>query len=296
MAKYIALLGDPDSWHVGQLARAFGARGWRVRVDDARDRRQWEAGLREAQRPDVLWVRQLSSGNTEQTIFRMDLLYHWAFQGTWVINPPQALERTVDKYFTQLLLEHAGVPVVPTVVTEDRDTVMDLIDRWGKVVVKPLFGSQGKGILLLEDREVGWRVINTLSKVGSVFVVQPFVQYRQDVRVLVAAGAVMGQMGRRSRDWRANLARGGEPVQVALPAETLRLAQSACDALHCWYAGVDLLEMPNGQWAVLEVNGVAGWQGLQRLTRFNIAERLAEEVDHALERRGHSQLVDRSGI
>jgi RimK family alpha-L-glutamate ligase len=244
--------------------------------------------------PDVLWVRHLSSGNSEQTIFRMDLLYHCAFRGTWVINPPEALERAVDKYFTQLLLEKVELPVVPTLVTESREMILAQLDAWGQVVLKPLFGSQGKGILLLEDKDVAWRVLTMLGKVGSVFVAQPFIAYQRDVRVFVVGGRVVAQMARQSSDWRANVARGAEPLATVLPPRARQLALRAAEVLHCWYAGVDLLETPDGEWILLEVNGVAGWQALQRVTPWNIAGHLASEVEHALGRRSHSESHHRS--
>ncbi|MCY0879339.1 MAG: RimK family alpha-L-glutamate ligase [Firmicutes bacterium] len=282
MAKRVAILGEVASWHVKELERAFGVRGWETAVVDAGDFRAAEGLLHRAPRPEVLWVRHLSSGNTEQTIFRMDLLYHCAFQGMWVINPPEALERAVDKYFTQMLLERADLPVVPTVVSESRERILERLDAWGTVVVKPLFGSQGKGLFLLEDKDVAWRVLTMLGKVGTVFLAQPYIPYRRDVRAFVVNDRVLAQMERKSGDWRANVARGAVPAAAALPARARRLAVEAAHVLHCWYAGVDLLETAEGEWRILEVNGIAGWQGLQRVTPFNLADRLAEEVDHAL--------------
>ncbi|MDP1791272.1 MAG: RimK family alpha-L-glutamate ligase, partial [Methylibium sp.] len=51
------------------------------------------------------------------------------------------------------------------------------------------------------------------------------------------------------------------------------------------YAGIDLLPTADGP-QVLEVNGVAAWQGLQRVTRFSIARAL---VDDLLDRKHAAQ-------
>jgi glutathione synthase/RimK-type ligase-like ATP-grasp enzyme len=49
------------------------------------------------------------------------------------------------------------------------------------------------------------------------------------------------------------------------------------------YAGIDILPCGSTQTLqVIEVNGVAAWQGLQRVTAFNIARTL---VDDLLDRR-----------
>ena len=59
------------------------------------------------------------------------------------------------------------------------------------------------------------------------------------------------------------------------------LAERAAAALALDYAGVDLIPSADGI-QVLEVNGVAAWRGLQRVTRFNIARAI---VDDLLDRR-----------
>jgi tetrahydromethanopterin:alpha-L-glutamate ligase len=59
--------------------------------------------------------------------------------------------------------------------------------------------------------------------------------------------------------------------------ELARLAVAAARALDMDYAGVDLLPSPEGI-QVIEVNGVAAWQGLQRVTRFNIAAVLVDDL------------------
>lgn len=278
----VILLGDPASWHIKELTRAFTGRSWEVRVADAKNRAEWEAVQHRATLPRLLWIRQLSSGNTEQTIFRMDLLYHWAIRGTAVINSPRALERTVDKYFTQILLERAGIPVPQTLVTEDRDLALATVADWGQAVLKPLFGSQGKGLMLLDSPEMAWRVLNTLNKVGTVFYLQKFIPYQADVRILIAFDQVVAAMQRESMDWRANVALGGRPRHFPVPDVVAAMAIKAARQLECTYAGVDCLLAEDGRWYVLEINGIAGWQGLQTVTPFNIASRLVEMAHHAL--------------
>ncbi len=279
----VFLLGDPESWHIQELHRAFLQGGYAVRVLDACVRKDSEAVQHLSAVPHLLWVRRLSSGNVEQTIFRMDLLYHWTLRGTTVINSPRALERTVDKYFTQILLEKSGIPVPQTLVTEDRDVAMDTVKTWGQAVLKPLFGSQGRGMMRLDNPDIAWWTFNNLNKIGTVFYLQRFIPYQADVRILVAFGQVISAMQRDSLNWRANVALGGQPRPYTVPPEVARMAISAAESLDCVYAGVDCIWGEDGEWYVLEVNGIAGWQGLQTVTSFNIAKRLVEMVDNALD-------------
>jgi glutathione synthase/RimK-type ligase-like ATP-grasp enzyme len=88
-------------------------------------------------------------------------------------------------------------------------------------------------------------------------------------------------MRRISSHWIHNVAQGArcEPQSLAHGdgPELARQAVAAAHALDMDYAGIDLLPSPDGI-VVLEVNGVAAWQGLQRVTPARIAQRLVDDL------------------
>ena len=113
----------------------------------------------------------------------------------------------------------AGVPTPPTIVCERYDGAMQAFERLGgDVVVKPLFGAMGNGIVRVEDRDVAHRVFRALELERTVYYVQRTIAPagRRDLRVLVVAGEVAGAMERVTDSWRANIARGARPRAVAL--------------------------------------------------------------------------------
>ncbi|HWB43532.1 MAG TPA: hypothetical protein VG500_19890, partial [Gemmatimonadales bacterium] len=87
---------------------------------------------------------------------------------------------------------------------------------------------------------------------------------------------------RRADGWRTNISRGGEARPARLPAEWAGLAVRAAAAVGAEYAGVDLLPAKDGSINVLEVNGIPGWEGLQKATGLDVAGAL---VDHLARRR-----------
>jgi glutathione synthase/RimK-type ligase-like ATP-grasp enzyme len=98
------------------------------------------------------------------------------------------------------------------------------------------------------------------------------------MRVLVSAGEVVGAMRRRSEQWITNVRQGARPIAVTPSQLEADAALRAARALGAICAGVDLIADVDGAPLVLEVNSMAGWSGLQRVTGFSIAERLAADV------------------
>ena len=102
---------------------------------------------------DGVLVRMMPPGSLEQVVFRMDALHRLAAAGVPVLNPPRAVEAAVDKYLTLALLAAAGLPVPATWAGESAsEALAAFAELGGDVVVKPLFGSEGHGLVRLSDQ------------------------------------------------------------------------------------------------------------------------------------------------
>jgi RimK family alpha-L-glutamate ligase len=229
-------------------------------------------------------ARIIPAGSLDQVIYRVDALHWIERRGIPVMNSPRAIERSVDKFYTTALLQEAGLPTPETVVCENAADAMAAAIAMGDVVVKPLFGSMGHGMMRVSDPDMAFRVFRTLEQLRAVFYVQRVVDHGgRDVRAFVVDGRVIGAIERRAPgdDWRTNVARGGSARAVELPREWETLALRAAAALGADYAGIDLLPSRDGRVFVLEVNGIPGWRALQQATGVDVANAIVE----CLERR-----------
>jgi RimK family alpha-L-glutamate ligase len=281
----VAVLGASGSWHSRGLIGALAARGHEVVAIPATRLRSVVGGADgvhvlapdgvSLDGLDLLIVRGLPRGSLEQVIFRMDALHVVAEQGVRCVNHPRAIERTIDKSWASAVLARAGIPTPPTIVCERYDDAMQAFSELGgDVVVKPLFGAMGSGIVRVEDRDVAHRVFRALELERTVYYVQRCVAPagRRDLRVLVVAGEVAGAMERVTDSWRANVARGGRAKAVDLGEEERGPALAAAAAVGADVAGVDLLVCPDGSVVVLEVNGIPGWQALQSVCERDLTQ------------------------
>src|SRR5205085_109022 len=223
----IALLAGGDGWHVRDLQRAAALLGHEASTVDFR---RVVAGVAVAAHSlssfDAVLVRTMPPGSLEQVVFRMDVLHRLHARGVRVLNPPAAVETCVDKYLATARLAAAGLPVPATIVCQHADAALEAFTALGgDVVVKPLFGSEGRGMVRLTDPELAWRTFRTLERLQSVLYLQRFIAHPGwDLRAFILGEHVIAAMRRHANGgWRTNVAQGGrgEPVQLSANEEQL---------------------------------------------------------------------------
>ena len=152
-----------------------------------------------------------------------------------------------------------------------------------KLVQKPLFGAQGKGLRLIES-------IADLAppeEVSGAYYLQEFVEpaqdHHQDWRLFVCAGRVIAAMVRHGSSWITNIKQGARAKAAIASQELVELALRAASCVGADYAGVDIIQGRDGRFFVLEVNSMPAWNGLQRVSRVRISDRLVDAfLDAAL--------------
>jgi RimK family alpha-L-glutamate ligase len=183
---------------------------------------------------------------------------------------------------TSLLLARAGIPSPAVWVCESEDkarsVVSEQVQRDARVVLKPLFGNCGRGLLLLEDAGQ----LPAPEEVEGIYYLQEYVdqgnRQGRDWRVFVIGDQAVAAMERVSEHWITNRARGGQCLPAVLTDELRRLAERCAQVTGTGYAGVDIIRDREGNYLVLEVNSVPAWRGLQSVWQADIAELLAEDL------------------
>lgn len=301
----IGVLGNSDSWYVRELQRAGGELGHEVgrlefpRIVAACGVRtatvsEWPVLSVSGPLPDgrgtvdadlstfdAVIIRTMPPGSLEQVVYRMDVLARLEARGVTVLNSPKSVECAVDKYLTTAKLEEAGLPVPATVVCEDSDDALAAFERLGgDVVVKPIFGSEGRGILRVSDPDLALRTFRTLERLDAMLYLQRFVEHRGfDIRVLVLDGRVLGGMRRVSEgDFRTNVSREGRGEAHVVTDLEAEWALRAAAATGARFAGIDILYDHDGQGFVIEVNAVPGWRAFEKVTGMDVARVVIEAV------------------
>jgi RimK family alpha-L-glutamate ligase len=283
----IGIIASAPGWHVSALQLALEQRGIAApRIPITRllaqigDQPHITCQSDSLDSYAVLLVRGIPTGSLEQVIFRIDALHRLENLGIQIINTTNTIERTVDKFYTSSLLEDAGLPTPRTIVTERFNEAMTAFTELGSdVIVKPLFGSEGRGMLRVNDPDLAHRVFRALELGRYVYYLQQYIPHDNwDIRTLVIGHQVVAAMKRIGDGWKTNVAQGASTQALQLTPEMELLSLQAAQAVQAHYAGVDLLCAADGQCYVLEVNSIPGWRGLQAATRLDIAGMIVEHI------------------
>lgn len=284
---HLALLIEEGrgEWHARRIVRALQVCGAKVTVSSL-PHCAFDTGLESGidipgfagRLPDGVFVRSISAGTLEQITFRLGLLHALRESGVRVWNDARVIERCVDKSQTTFLLHKAGIPTPRTRVVETevhaREYTQDL-DR--TLVLKPLFGSQGKGIGLIHSESE----LPCGPTVDHMYYMQDYVAPNdglfEDWRVLATRRRIVAAMARQGTTWVTNIHQGGKARALVPDGEMAAISMAAMRAIDADYAGIDLIRTPSGQLQVLEVNSNPAWRGLQTVADINIAEAIAHD-------------------
>ncbi|MFX0095171.1 MAG: ATP-grasp domain-containing protein [Candidatus Hodarchaeota archaeon] len=243
------------------------------------------------------------SPSFEQRMFRRNILHTLELFGKKLLNSPKSIEFAADKYLTSAILQANNLPTPRTVVCENiKNAIKGFYELGARVVSKPVYGSEGRGLIYLDDIGIAERIFFYLASINSVIYLQEFVDHPgRDIRVIVLGGEALCAMYRYSpknvhsilqrssnskkveknqlpvgiKNWKTNIHAGGKPEYCPLTDEITELAIKASEALGLELAGIDLIETKEG-YSILEANSRPGWQGMMKVQNIDIPKAIVE--------------------
>ena len=185
-----------------------------------------------------------------------------------VVNNPTEVRNAPEKLF---VTDFPGVQP-PTLITSDHEAIYDFRERHGDMVLKPLHGGGGSGVVRLKADDPNLDALLELhALIGRDQVIaQKFIPAvsKGDKRVLLVDGEPVGAINRIPAEGqvRSNLARGGRAAAVDLTARDLELCAIIGPELKrrgLLFVGIDVI----GDY-LTEIN-VTSPTGAQQLKRFS---------------------------
>src|SRR4051812_22051196 len=188
--------------------------------------------------------------------------------GTLVLNDPASVRNAPEKLF----VTHFPDLMPPTLITSDKEAVLDFRARHKDIIVKPLFGNGGAGVFHItpEDENLGALLETFTALYREPVIVQRYLpEIRQgDKRIILIEGEAVGAVSRvpQQGEARANFHAGG----LAKATELTRREQDICAAIGptlreqgLVFVGIDVI----GDY-MTEIN-VTSPTGIQEINRLN---------------------------
>lgn len=222
------------------------------------------------------------------TFYGTAVVRQFEMAGTFSANESQAIARSRDKLRSLQLLAREGIDLPVTGClrsAQDSDAVIDAVGG-APLVVKLLEGTQGRGVVLAENRAAARSVIAAFRQLDANILAQEYIEESggDDYRALVVDDEVVAAMCRHAApgEFRSNLHQGGTAEVAELTEEERDLARHATRALGLGVAGVDLLRSERGP-LVLEVNSSPGLEGIEKTTGVDVAGRIVGFVERSVD-------------
>jgi glutathione synthase len=204
---------------------------------------------------------------------------------TLIVNDPVEVRNAPEKLF----VTHFAKLMPPTLITSDREEILSFRKEYGDIVLKPLFGNGGRGVLHVSPEDEN---LNALLELFTELYREPIVVQRYlpevrdgDKRIILVEGKAVGAINRipPPGEARSNLHVGGKAEKAQLTAHDRLICESIGESLRergLIFVGIDVIGK-----CITEIN-VTSPTGIREIDRFDnisVEEKIwdAIEVRHA---------------
>ena len=200
-----------------------------------------------------------------------------------VLNKFDVASTCGNKMFMTLLLKKHNVPTPKTYFSFSSESASENLEKVGyPLVIKPVIGSWGRGVMPIKDRDTMDAVFEirdiTDSPHDRIYYLQELVKRPpRDIRVITVGDRPIAAMYRKSSDgFKTNIALGADPEICEITNEMEDMAAAASKAMGGGILGVDMMEDDKRGLVVHEVNNTVEFKGLARVAQQNIPKEMVE--------------------
>ncbi len=213
-------------------------------------------------------------------------------QGGLVINNSNTMNICGNKYLTSSLLRSNNISIPKTICAFSFDSAVSAMNELNyPLVIKPVIGSWGRGIELIQNENDGMNALNARKErnqlYDNIYYLQEFIGNKltsngdilnsRDLRILVVGDKPIVAYYRYSKSgqWKNNVALGSITEHCEITKEMEELTERVINTIGEGIFAIDLLEIQNGL-VVLELNNNMEFKGAQTTTSVNIADEIVK--------------------
>ncbi|MCV0431185.1 lysine biosynthesis protein LysX [Nitrosopumilus sp.] len=200
-----------------------------------------------------------------------------------VLNKFEVANICGNKMFMTLLLKKNNIPTPKTYFSFSSESAAENLEKVGfPLVIKPVIGSWGRGVMPLKDKDTMEAVFEirdiTDSPHDRIYYLQELIKRPpRDIRVITIGDEPIAAMYRKSSGgFKTNIALGADPELCEITKEMEDMAAKASKAMGGGILGIDMMEDEENGLVVHEVNNTVEFKGLARVAQRNIPKEMVE--------------------
>lgn len=190
-----------------------------------------------------------------------------------------------NKLDQQFYLKKMNLPGIPSTYSMD-GTFEETVHLYGlPFIAKLAEGSLGKEVFKVTSKRQFQKFLRERNADGKLFLFQKFYTIGSDYRIFFLHGQVISVVERfnNKSEWRTNVAT-SEPRLIVKDKDLTALGKRVGKAFGLDLVGLDVLQDENGEWRIIELNTLAQFALLERLSSENVAKKTIEGLLRKIEK------------
>lgn len=200
--------------------------------------------------------------------------------GTKIVDEKLVCMIGKNKFTNYAAFLKAGLNIPKTFLLNEKTVYSLPFSDSDSIVLKPLEGKRGKGIHRINFSEIHSFLssLNTATTNNGLYLVQEFIPFEKELRVIVIGGKALGAFEKESQHWIKNIAQEAKAIPFKLSREISDVAVKACKASQLEISGVDLALFKK-KWFVLETNRSPQFRAFEESTKINLALEIVKYLE-----------------
>lgn len=238
---------------------------------------------------DGFILKKMGPSYSPHLLDELELLQLLERRGFAFFSRPSKIRDMISRLSCTVHLRENGIPMPPTFVTENIEDAMDWAESHLPVVLKPLYSTKARGMVMLDDPgRIRERLLAFQQSGERIF----YLQQKMDLSgidhgLVFLGGEFVGAYSRvgDGSSWHTTTREGGRYRKYDPPAEYVELAQRAQAPFGLDFTCVDVAETREVGPIVFEVSAFGGYRGLNESAGINASDMLTDyAIAHLSER------------
>ena len=160
-----------------------------------------------------------------------------------IVNNPKSIRDVHEKLFSLKFIKY----MPPTLISENSDEIKSFIQKYKKIVIKPVEGYGGSDVSLI--KKFNKKIISKYFKKYNHIVIQKFLGEisKGDKRIFIINGKIKGAISRvpKQGSFLSNMSKGAVPKKINVNTKELKISKIIAKELkknNIYFAGIDFIQ------------------------------------------------------